>query len=179
MKLLKKIVVFTLGLFTLVGLASCGNKEEVDYSNLTFEEVFEIQERIHPSGAVKFAPGLTMAQLRSKTLDGAHEYYEYMSFDLKTNYKVRINSVTFSMATNEKEFTDYHIFIYKSASEKYVDEIIKETTPTITKTFKFASTCTLSANTKIGITNGVSLLNTNVGKCTIYNFSFDFEVLGK
>ena len=180
MKLLKKIVVFTLGLFTLVGLASCGNTEEAeDYSKLTFEEVFEVQQYSNKSGH-EFAPGLTMTQLRSKTLDGAYNYYEGMSFNLKTNYKVKIKTVTFSMATDEKEFADYYFTLLYS-SKFYVRETIKETTPSITKTFSLNPECTMTKNSTIEVGPSVSLgsLYTTIGKCTIYNFSFDFEVLGK
>ncbi|MBQ7277362.1 MAG: hypothetical protein IJS58_08980 [Bacilli bacterium] len=180
MKLFKKLLVLTISVFTLAGLASCGGSGEAeDYSKLTFEEVFEVQQYTNPSGT-EFAPGLTMAQLRSKTLDGAYRYYDYMSFNLKANYKVKIKSVTFSMATDEKEFADYFIhLLYQSKS--YLTEIIRETTPSITKTFSLNPECTMSANSMITIGPSVSFgsLNINVGKCTIYNFSFDFEVLGK
>lgn len=183
MKLFKKLLVLTISVFTLAGLASCGGSGEAeDYSKLTFEDVFEIEEKIHPTGAVKFAPGLTMAQLTSKTLDGAHEYYEYMSFYLKAKYKVTIKSVTFTMATNETEFQDYGISIAKAGEAKfYVRETINETTPSITKTFNFAPEYTMSSGKSLDVTPGVSKgqLYSTVGKCTIYNFSFNFEVLGK
>lgn len=180
MKLFKKLLVLTLGLFTLVGLASCGNKEEAeDYSKLTFEEVFEIQQYSNPSGH-EFAPGLTMTQLRSKTLDGAYNYYEGMTFNLKANYKVKIKSVTFSMATDEKEFSKYNLAIYYGKKE-CIDEYIIETSPIITKTIAFGSECTVTSNSIIEVLPCVFLgsLYTTMGKCTIYNFSFDFEVLGK
>lgn len=180
MKLFKKLLVLTISVFTLAGLASCGGSGEAeDYSKLTFEEVFEVQQYTNPSGT-EFAPGLTMTQLRSKTLDGAYRYYDYMSFNLKANYKVKIKSVTFSMATDEKEFVDYNFdLVYKSKA--YVREIIKETTPTITKTFSLNPECIVSLGDVMKVSPGVSLgsLYITLGKCTIYNFSFDFEVLGK
>lgn len=184
MKLFKKLLVLTISVFTLVGLASCGNKEEVeDYSNLTFEEVFEIEEFSWRSNKdIKYAPGLTMTQLRSKTLDGAYDYYENIWFNLKANYKVKIISVTFSMATNETEFSSYDFSLKKDGEATYfVDERITEMTSSITKTFKLNPEYTLYTNKVIAVMPGVSKgsLYSISGKCTIYNFSFDFEVLGK
>lgn len=182
MKLFKKLLVLTISVFTLAGLASCGGSGEAeDYSKLTFEDVFEVEEYTNSTGT-KFAPGLTMVQLTSKTLDGAYEYYEYMSFNLKAKYKVTIKSVTFSMATNETEFQDYNFSLKKDGEAKYyVDEFIYETTPTITKTFNLNPEYTLSSGKVICVMPGVSKgqLYSTVGKCTIYNFSLNFEVLGK
>lgn len=182
MKLLKKLLVLTISVFTLAGLASCGGSGEAeDYSKLTFEDVFEIQH-LPNENDIQFAPGLTMTQLTSKTLEGAHEYYEYMSFNLKAKYKVTIKSVTFTMATNETEFQDYHFSLKKDGEAKYyVQEFMEETTPTITKTFSLNPEYTLSSGKVICVMPGVSKgqLYSKVGKNTIYNFSFNFEVLGK
>lgn len=182
MKLFKKLLVLTISVFTLVGLASCGGSGEAeDYSKLKFEDVFEIEEYINPNG-IKNAPGLTMTQLTSKTLDGAYEYYDSMWFNLKAKYKVTIKSVTFTMATNETEFQNYSFSLKKDGEAKYyVDEMIKEVTPTITKTFNLNPEYTLSSGKRICVMPIVSKgqLYSKAGACTIYNFSFNFEVLGK
>lgn len=182
MKLFKKLLVLTISVFTLAGLASCGGSGEAeDYSKLTFEDVFEVEEYTNSTGT-RFAPGLTMAQLTSKTLDGAYEYYEYITFNLKAKYKVTIKSVTFTMATNETEFQNYNFDLRKDGEAKYyVRETINEMTPTITKTFNLNPEYTLSSGKVICVSPGVSKgqLYSAVGKCTIYNFSFNFEVLGK
>jgi hypothetical protein len=182
MKLFKKLLVLTISVFTLAGLASCGGSGEAeDYSKLTFEDVFEIEE-VKLSDGTTYAPGLTMTQLTSKTLDGAYTYYEKMDFYLKAKYKVTIKSVTFTMATNETDYTGYYFGLVPSSSFNFsVEETINETTPTITKTFNVNPELTLTSGKLIQVKPKVTKgeLYTTVGKCTIYNFSFNFEVLGK
>lgn len=177
----------TLGVIGIFGLASCGNNEEselIDYSKLTFAEVFEIEQFVFSSGGGEQMPGLTMNQLTSSTVEGAYKEIDNYIFKLKAKYDVEVTGINFKYRTTEvtpefsirisdgaKPTTEY---FYKSEKfeEPQTDIIINETFDSV----KRASGKTLRID--VGDGNGLNLGYQNIPG-QIYDLKLIFTVTQK
>lgn len=188
MKVFKKLgVALTLGVIGIFGLASCGNNEEsepIDYSKLTFEEVFEVEQVVFDWLGGEQMPGLTMNQLTSSTVEGAYQIIDAPIFNLKTKYDVEVTGIKFKyraievapqfiirIADGAKPTTEY---FYKSEKfdEPQTDIIINETFDSV----KRASGKTLRID--VGAGNGLNLGYQNIPG-QIYDLKLIFTVTQK
>ncbi len=116
------MVTLCLGLFT-----GCSKKEEeenVDYSKLTFEDVFTLEPT--PTKHQMDMPNFTMAQLRSKTATNAYPSKEgqevtAFEFQLRTNYSITLTGVSYEQTS--KENGDTCIWIYLSPWDSFDDDM--------------------------------------------------------
>lgn len=171
----------TLGVIGIFGLASCGNNEEselIDYSKLTFAEVFEIEQFVFSSGGGEQMPGLTMNQLTSSTVEGAYKEIDSYIFKLKAKYDVEVTGIHFKYRTTEvapefgicisdgaKATTEY---FYKSEKfeEPQIDIIINETFASVNK----------KKGSKLQI-QGAAGNGLNLGYKNILGYIYDFKLI--
>lgn len=190
MKKIIRLMVFVLiGILSIGALGSCNKEQEPDqpeedYSNLTFAEVFEIQEDKNAG-----MPGMTMAQLTSTNSSSAYPAKTHHIFYLKAKYDVEIKGVSFSMKP-EKEAKLIHFevfpvprngtYIFQTGSDSSSYESISTGSNAISKTYSF--TYTLKKGNSIGF-NSI-LAEREMGwiddyfiNATFYNFKLNFTVV--
>lgn len=187
MKFIKKLLVLTVSLFTFASLASCGKGgETVDYSSLTFEDVFEIID-MRDTGITDvnraYVPGLTLQQLTATNANNGHEKVRNFNFYLSPKYNVKLNSISFKIDFGDDSPTvTGHFKVLDSNSKELINQfyrITKDMNKTLSKTESISPAATINKGSKIKIYEYVSAYGGGAQDSVLYNFSIDFEVLGK